>query len=110
MTDKETATTPHGTVEYDVVECSSCGNKVAKNDTKRFVIGEVHDKEEYNTIPDKWQFKNESVGWACEYCQDNPVSFPQVNTFKNQFSNDALVVGSFMLSLAIITIGSLVLV
>jgi len=54
----ETVQTTYGDVEIDVVDCDSCGNRVAKDDTVEFTIG---DRE----------------GRACSHCEsEGPVSFP----------------------------------
>jgi len=58
MSDTETVQTTYGDVEIDVVDCDSCGNRVAKDDTVEFTIG---DRE----------------GRACRHCEgEGPVSFP----------------------------------
>jgi len=58
MSEKQTAVTAHGEVEYEVVKCDSCGNMVLPENTAEFTIG---DRE----------------GVACEHCVDEgPASFP----------------------------------
>jgi len=55
----QTAETVHGSVEYETVECASCGNETVKDDAKDFQIG---DRE----------------GKACEHCyKEGPISFPE---------------------------------
>jgi len=54
----KTAETVHGSVEYETVECASCGNETVVDDAKDFQIG---DRE----------------GKACEHCyKEGPISFP----------------------------------
>ena len=74
MTEQTTAHTTHGEVTYELVECSSCGNDVPKENAQRFVIGEYSKK-----FGRKIQFDMDNVitGWACEYCHDHPTSFPR---------------------------------
>ncbi len=58
MVESRTATTVHGEVEYDVVECDSCGDEVVVDEALDFKIG---DRE----------------GKACAYCyEEGPISFP----------------------------------
>lgn len=78
MSPKRKATTVHGEVEYEVVECSSCGNEVAKEDAKRFVIGDQTKKTDWGGLSTtEYHFNNEQEGWACEYCRnDQLVDFP----------------------------------
>jgi len=59
MTQTETIHTAYGDVEVETVECSSCGEKIAKDDAKDFTIGS-------------------RSGYACSYCEKNgPISFPE---------------------------------
>jgi len=63
MTDNNVETeivqSQYGDVEIEVVDCDSCGNRVAKEDTVPFSIGSRE-------------------GLACKHCeQEGPVSFPQ---------------------------------
>lgn len=70
MTETKKVETEFGTAEIEVVECDSCGNKVGKEEAKRFAIGE--------RVPNPRINDAEVNGWACEYCLDNgPLSFPQ---------------------------------
>ena len=81
MSNKRKATTVHGEFEYETVECSSCGNEVAKDDAQRFVIGDVVEREDWRAIGKiEYNFAPASMqtGWACEYCQnDGPIDFPE---------------------------------
>jgi len=55
----KTAETVHGSIEYQTIECDSCGNETVVDDAKDFQIG---DRE----------------GKACEHCyQNGPISFPE---------------------------------
>jgi hypothetical protein len=58
MTETQAVTTRHGEVEYEVVECDSCGNSVLPSETSEFTIG---DRD----------------GVACQMCVDEgPIGFP----------------------------------
>lgn len=53
----EIASTPHGDIKYEVVECSSCGEEVRKKHATEFTLG---DRD----------------GWACDWCTENgPIEF-----------------------------------
>jgi hypothetical protein len=77
MAEVETATTAHGEVEYEVVECSSCGQKIREEDAVRFVVGELNDKKSY-THGERYNFNPQTVneGWACDICREDPAGFP----------------------------------
>jgi len=56
---EKTIPTEYGETTIEVVECSSCGAEVAKNDAEQFTLGD-------------------RSGWACEHCADTgPMSFPE---------------------------------
>lgn len=80
MSQKRTAPTPHGDVEYEVVKCSSCNNEVAKEDAHRFVIGRQKRKRVYNTRSyTQFELYDDTLneGWACPYCYDGgPIEYP----------------------------------
>jgi len=58
MSTTQTVHTQFGEVEVETVECDSCGNEIAKDDAKKFTIGERE-------------------GYACSHCVDEgPISFP----------------------------------
>jgi hypothetical protein len=58
QTQTEVAATVHGDVEYEVVTCSSCNQKVRKEDAYKFTIGDIE-------------------GWACGVCKrDGPLDYP----------------------------------
>lgn len=76
----QTVATAHGEVEYETVECTSCGNQVAKKDALVFVIGDLESSERYRGL-EKHRFTFEtdrvSYGWACEYCRETgPARYP----------------------------------
>lgn len=57
--------TIHGSIEYSVVECDSCGQDVMEDEANEFVIG---DRE----------------GYACDVCKDEgPVGFPEKKIHDN---------------------------
>lgn len=68
----EKASTVHGEVEYEVVECCSCNNDVAKADAKRVVVGEPIKERERFGGKHKYEFGSYShaAGWACPFCVD----------------------------------------
>jgi len=61
MTKTKTVVT---TEEVEMVECSSCGQEIEKNDAYDFIIS----KNAYT----------QRSGWACEHCVENIVSFPVI--------------------------------
>lgn len=95
--------TAHGEIEYETVECVSCGEEVAKNNTSDVVIGEISEKREYSW-GNKYRFESgETHGYACEYCKDDPVKFPRGRTFDIISSTKALVT-ALLLFLIVLTI------
>jgi len=65
MTETKTVVT---TEEVEMVECSSCGQEIEKDEAHYFVIRNEKCKED---------FSGQTVGWACEYCVENdPIGFP----------------------------------
>ncbi|SIR99934.1 hypothetical protein SAMN05421858_5080 [Haladaptatus litoreus] len=82
MSQKQKTTTVHGDVEYETVECSSCGNEVAKSQACYFVIGE---KTNHLRSRNRVNFKNGYItGWACQYCADGPVGFPEAGSVRER--------------------------
>lgn len=80
MSETQTITTSHGEVEYEVVQCDSCGNDVAKGDAKDFVIGDIDKISDYHN-QDKVYFSEYTRGYACSICADDesvdgPAGFP----------------------------------
>lgn len=61
------AETMHGTVEYEVVECASCGQRERKGDAWRFSMGKGHEKR---------------YGWACTLCaeEEEPAGYPMAKS------------------------------
>jgi len=79
----KTATTTHGTVEYETVECDSCENEVAKADAERFII--VHEMRGTRDWGDhtKYNVNDGTTGWICPYCSDNgPMSTPDRSPYE----------------------------
>ena len=57
---EKSVSTPYGETTIDVIECDSCGNEVALDETVEFTLG---DRE----------------GRACQHCyEEGPVSFPNM--------------------------------
>jgi len=77
---KKTAATAHGEIEYETVECSSCGDTVAKESAKRHVVGTVQDITHWGVIGHRtYEFDTSDYqeGWVCECCRnDGVVDFP----------------------------------
>lgn len=74
MSEKQVAGTAFGDVEYETVDCSSCGQTELKDEAKRFVIGGFEEE-----FCNRLKFKKSKVndGWACRNCaDDSPVGFP----------------------------------
>jgi ribosomal protein L34E len=57
------------TEEVEIVECSSCGQEIAKEEAHYFMIR--NEKNERD-------FSRRTEGWACKYCVENPISFPVI--------------------------------
>ena len=70
----KTTPTPYGEIEFETVECDSCGDELLEKNAKEFTIG---DRE----------------GLACEYCTENgPIDFPGPRN---------LTIGPFLLCVAL---------
>jgi len=82
MSEKIEEQTAYGTVEYEVVECDSCGNTVSKEGAKRFVIGDYAGKQSWIHCGDELEFNNYRMGWCCEFCESEPAGFPRKKTSK----------------------------
>ncbi len=61
MTETKTVVT---TEEVEIVECSSCGQEIEKNNAYDFIISNSEDIQR--------------TGSACEHCVENIVSFPVI--------------------------------
>ena len=73
------ATTIHGEVEYETVDCSSCGDEVAKQNALRFVIADPTDYSVLRAMHKvRLEYKSGTLreGWACPYCADDPAAMP----------------------------------
>jgi len=66
MTETKTVVT---TEEVEMVECSSCGQGIEKEEAHYFVIRNDKNKD---------GFTGQTEGWACRYCVENPISFPVI--------------------------------
>jgi len=90
MSERQTLTTEHGEVSYEVVECDSCGNTIAKSDATDFIVGDVTDVTTFSTMPDKYKFGNGMHrGYVCPYCKDDPARFPEGGLKKKLASTKA---------------------
>ena len=105
---KHRVPTAHGEVEYETVECDSCGEQVAREAATSIVVGDVKEKAPLNGLDySRYKFHGTPAeGWVCEYCQDDPAGFPRV-THTLSTEDIILIVGvvmvvlSFMLPLGI---------
>jgi len=66
---KETAVTPHGEVEYETVECDSCGVEIAKSEAYRFVAFS-------QGFDPSYVCECATRGWVCDYCREAPAGLP----------------------------------
>ena len=86
MSQTRTAVTEHGSVEYEVTECDSCGQKVATDDTSDVIIADTISKEREYTSP-KYNINDVSTkGIICEYCE-NGENFSGLNSDTNDSDN-----------------------
>jgi hypothetical protein len=70
MSETKTIQTVYGETEIDVVECSSCGNEIAKDEAARFAMHTETVNPRFNQA--------ERSGYACEHCfSEGPASFPE---------------------------------
>ena len=77
MSQTESITTEHGRIEYETVDCDSCGAEVAKEDADRFVV--IHDLRDEHDWTDYTQYEchDATDGWICPYCADSgPLDVP----------------------------------
>ena len=82
MSERETVPTVHGEVPYETVECVSCNERVAAENTKDVIVGEVTRVKDYNHRPDKYEFGDGmDRGQVCEYCRDDPAAYPSGRYF-----------------------------
>jgi len=70
MTKTKTIQHRYGEKEIEVVECDSCGQEVAKDESYSFLM----------IKGDSWVVgDNTDVdGWACQHCAENPISYPVI--------------------------------
>jgi len=91
MSERETAVTIHGEVEYATVECSSCGETVAAEHATSVIVGDVTNIESWGHQPDQYEFGNgKERGKICEYCRDDPAAYPSGRVFDALSSARAL--------------------
>jgi hypothetical protein len=74
MSERKQAYTAHGEVEYETVECDSCGEDVVKEEAMRFGIAQSV-RENYRADEEKLTGV-EKVGWVCPWCQEDPIKYP----------------------------------
>lgn len=90
MKAKEKIPTAHGEVEYETVECSSCGNTVPEQSAKRYVVGTVQNIKHWGALGKReYEFDTSDYqeGWACEYCRnDGVVDFPLMSVWNARFA------------------------
>jgi len=77
MSQTESITTEHGRIEYETVDCDSCGAEVAKEDADRFVvIHDLRDKSDWTGYT-QYECHDATDGWICPYCADSgPTDTP----------------------------------
>ena len=91
MSERETAVTVHGDVEYETVECESCGERVAATHATDVIVGEVTNVSEYTSISNRYKFANGmNRGQLCDYCRDDPAAYPSGRYFDLLASTRAL--------------------
>lgn len=76
----EEAQTIHGSIEYEVVECDSCGQTTRKENAKRFIIGDIEKTTGILYSSGGYRVTGKTAdGWACETCyNEGPIRFPQL--------------------------------
>lgn len=84
MTETRTAYTEHGEIEYEVVECVSCGQEVAKEDAGTMIIsdGKIRNKHNWshNNYVDLELYGDVDIGPICKHCQDTDNATPMSYT------------------------------
>jgi len=70
MTKTKTIHHEYGEKEIEVVECDSCGQEVAKDESYAFLMTKGHSWVVGGNI--------DVDGWACEHCAENPISYPVI--------------------------------
>lgn len=67
-------------MEYETVECDSCGSEVQKEDARRFLMGKISSsREEFGKKQVRFEETPKVVtGWSCPYCVEaGPAGFPK---------------------------------
>lgn len=77
----EVTPTHLGDVDYEVVECASCGSDVLKREATRYAAGDLKEKTVWRGLDKvKIEFDTRGYidGWLCPYCMDEgPISLPK---------------------------------
>lgn len=112
MSKTRTATTAHGDVDYETVDCTSCENEVAKTDAQRFITGDVveyHHWSHKNTKQYELDSQTVSTGWVCEYCREDPAQYPSKGRFTFNVSTEAAWALAFALIFSFGMVGAILL-
>lgn len=67
---KEEALTAHGEVEYETIECATCGNKEMKKKSQQFLLGDIKKKYDWKGHDEFHVYDGYITGHLCEYCAD----------------------------------------
>jgi len=70
MTKTKTIQHEYGEKEIEVVECDSCGQEVAKDESYAFLMTKGRASLAWDDI--------DANGWACRHCAENPISYPMI--------------------------------
>jgi hypothetical protein len=70
MTETKTIVT---TEEVEMVECSSCGQEIKKDEAHCFMVKNTKYKDDSS---------GQTEGWACEHCVERPISYPTIKLSK----------------------------
>lgn len=81
----KTQPTAHGEIEYETVECDSCGTELLKDEAFGFIVfdqDKLKKSRSWNHFHE-WNVYDGGykTGWACPYCYDAaPVDFPRIRS------------------------------
>ena len=86
------ALTVHGEVDYDTVECSSCGNEVLEDESYGFILYDSAKVKKTRSWHDhnEWEVYNGGYkeGHICPFCYDEgPVDYPRTRSFAQRFNS-----------------------
>jgi predicted RNA-binding Zn-ribbon protein involved in translation (DUF1610 family) len=73
MSETKTIHHEYGTTDVEVVECSSCGQEIPKEEAHEFMI-----KGAQKDVGSITYAGVGSHGWACEHCVETQISFPVI--------------------------------